>query len=190
MLSNTAEEPATMPTGTGRRRSPVNDAPDGSRLAPVVAASVRPACRTDLDAIIDIDTRITGLRKPDYWRSQLDRCAAAAGGGPIFLVAILPGRPDISGFVLGEVRAWEFGSEPCGWVVAIGVDATTRLAGCGALLLAGLVRRFRERGVTKVRTMVARDNRLLLLFLRAAGLTTGPYLELARDIAAVPAADA
>ena len=86
------------------------------------------------------------------------------------------------GFVLGEVRAWEFGSEPCGWVYAIAVDPKARQTGLGAALLDAMALRFRDCGVGKVRTMVARDDRLLLLFFRAAGMTTGPYLELARDI--------
>ena len=49
-----------------------------------------------------------------------------------FLVAEAEGR--VVGFVIGEVRDWEFGSPPCGWVFAIDVDPTVRQRGIGAAL--------------------------------------------------------
>jgi ribosomal protein S18 acetylase RimI-like enzyme len=147
------------------------------------AALIRPARAGDLPAIIALDTAVTGLAKEEYWRDQLARCVRRRGAPPIFLVATSTAADAaLLGFVLGEVRAWEFGSEPCGWVYAIAVDPRARQAGLGAALLDAMALRFRDCGVGKVRTMVARDDRLLLLFFRAAGMTTGPYLELARDI--------
>jgi ribosomal protein S18 acetylase RimI-like enzyme len=132
---------------------------------------------------VALDALVTGLAKPDYWRAQLARCAARRGTPPFFLVAQAPDSAQmLLGFILGEVRAWEFGSEPCGWVYAIAVAPDARQSGLGATLLDAITVRFRERGVAKVRTMVARGDRLLLLFFRAAGMSTGPYVELAKDI--------
>jgi ribosomal protein S18 acetylase RimI-like enzyme len=160
------------------------DAPPPSRPEPAVpAAFIRPAQPADLAAIIDLDAQVTGLAKPDYWSDQLARCVKRRGAPPFFLVATSSeAGAALLGFVLGEVRAWEFGSEPCGWVCAIAVNPQARQTGLGAALLDAITLRFRDHGVGKVRTMVARDDRLLLLFFRASGMSTGPYLELAKDI--------
>jgi hypothetical protein len=41
---------------------------------------------------------------------------------------------------------------------------------------------FKQAGVDKMRTMVARDNRLHLLFFRGEGMMAGPYIELEKDL--------
>lgn len=166
-----------------RPRPPVDSPPAPREASGGRAALIRPARAGDLPAIVALDTAVTGLAKAKYWRDQLARCARRRGAAPLLLVATSTAADAaLLGFVLGEVRAWEFGSEPCGWVYAIAVHPGARQTGLGAGLLDALALRFRDCGVGKVRTMVARDDRLLLLFFRAAGMATGPYLELARDI--------
>ena len=41
---------------------------------------------------------------------------------------------------------------------------------------------FRKAGVSKMRTMVARDGRLPLLFFRGEGMIAGPYIQLEKDL--------
>ena len=86
------------------------------------------------------------------------------------------------GFIIGEVRAWEFGSAPCGWVIALSVEPRARLRGVGQRLFRAMAVEFAETGVEKMRTMVARDNRLHLMFFRSEGMTAGPYIQLERHI--------
>jgi hypothetical protein len=109
-------------------------ATDGSR--PMAASiAVRPVRASDMPHVTDLDGRVTGLAKPDYWDEIFARHEADRGHGRFhFLVA--EGRAagtaaPILGFVLGEVRAWEFGSEPCGWVIALSVEPKARLHGVG-----------------------------------------------------------
>ena len=99
-----------------------------------------------------------------------------------FLVALSGGR--VVGYIIGEVRDWEFGSPPCGWVFAISVDPQARLAGVGTRLLEAMSTVFRRAGVTKLRTLLARDNTLILSFFRAQGLMAGPLMSLERDLPA------
>jgi ribosomal protein S18 acetylase RimI-like enzyme len=154
-------------------------APKGSRISP----TIRPARATDLAQIIALDAEVTGLPKHHYWRNLFARDVRRQRAPPFFLVAA-EGESDASvlGFILGEVRTWEFGSIPCGWVYAVSVHPSARQRGLGAALLDAIALKFRQSGVSKLRTMVAWDNRLLLLYFRAAGMTTGPYLELAKDL--------
>ena len=103
----------------------------------------------------------------------------------MFLVAELSGAEGpapILGFIVGEVRAWEFGSAPCGWVLALSVEPRARLRGTGQALFEALSVEFNKAGVTKMRTMVARDNQLHLLFFRSEGMMAGPYIQLEKDL--------
>jgi GNAT superfamily N-acetyltransferase len=136
--------------------------------------------RADLNAVIEIDAMVTGIGKRDYWNSLYRRYADAVATGQHFLVATAGN--EVIGFVIGEVRDWEFGSPPCGWVFAIDVRPDTRLTGTGSLLLRAICERFRHAGVSKVRTMLARDNTLILSFFRSQGMMIGPFIPLEMDL--------
>ncbi len=140
----------------------------------------------DIDAVIALDARVTGLSKPAYWRGLYDEQFAVQHPQRFFLVAIDAADGDgdggISGFIIGEARAWEFGSPPCGWVFAISVDPDARLSGIGSALLEAISARFRSAGVDKLRTMLSRDNHLLMSFFRSHGMMAGPYIELEKNL--------
>ena len=70
----------------------------------------------------------------------------------------------------------------CGWVFAIGVARDSLLEGAGTRLLENLCARFRQAGVTKVRTMIARQNHEVLAFFRSCGMMAGPFQQLEMDI--------
>ena len=142
------------------------------------ALRVRSAAAGDLPQVIAIDARATGLPKPEYWAGILRRYGRGARSR--FLVAEKDGR--IVGYIVGEVRDWEFGSPPCGWVFGIGVPAEQREAGVATRLLEAITRAFRRQGVTTVRTLIARDNRLVLAFFRSQGLMAAPVIPLEKDI--------
>ena len=135
---------------------------------------LRQARLSDVPAIIDIDSRNTGLAKPDYWQDMFERFGDRAGR--FFLVAEGEGR--VLAFIIGEVRAWEFGSPPCGWIFAIGVDSDTRMKRLGSRMFDAIMDRFRDTNVDKVRTMVAVDDHLLMSFFRSQGMMAGPSLQL------------
>ena len=136
----------------------------------------------DLEAVIEIDAEITRLPKPDYWAQIHRRYGSGRRQQRAFLVAEAAGR--IDGFVIGEVRDWEFGSPRCGWVFAISVRPGARQAGTGSRLLAAICDGFRRQGVTKVRTMLSRDNHLILSFFRSQGMMAAPFIPLEMDLEA------
>jgi len=137
---------------------------------------IRPAAATDLPGIIELDEEVTGLGKPSYWQDTFERFGTRQRPPRFFLIAAQ--GEQIQGFVVGEVRAWEFGSPPCGWIFAIQVHPRTRLKGIGTELFDAICTAFRQQGVDKVRTMLARDNHLLLSFFRSQGMMAGPFIEL------------
>ena len=136
--------------------------------------AIRPAQASDLPAISALDRWLTGSDKPQYWRDMLapDRH---------FLVAETEERA-LAGFIAGEIRAWEFGQPAAGWVFAIQIEPELRLQGVGTQLFEALVGRFKENGVTRVRTLVDRKDHLILSFFRAQGMVAGPSLQLDKDL--------
>ncbi len=161
--------------GTSRRGGGRRSPPE-----PPAVVAIRPVRRGDLDPIVAIDATVTGLEKRAYWKSVYQRYGATPEAGRQFLVAEVEGR--VVGFVIGEVRDWEFGSPPCGWVFGIDVLPGARQAGIGSRLLAAVCAAFRRAGVRKVRTMLARDNTLILSFFRSQGMMAGPFIPLEMDL--------
>jgi len=136
--------------------------------------------RGDLAQVIAIDATVTGLEKRDYWRSVYRRYGDSGHVERQFLVAHAGER--VVGFVIGEVRDWEYGSPPCGWVFAINVKPDCRQAGIGTRLLDAICASFRRVGVRKVRTMLGRDNTLILSFFRSQGMMAGPFIPLEMNL--------
>jgi GNAT superfamily N-acetyltransferase len=136
--------------------------------------------KADLDRIVAIDATVTGLEKRSYWQSLFRRYGVAGPAKRQFLVAETEGR--VVGFVIGEVRDWEFGSDSCGWVFGIDVDPGYRLQGVGARLLESICAGFRRAGVQRVRTLLSRDNTLILSFFRSQGMMAGPFIPLEMDL--------
>ena len=167
---------------TGRRTR--RTVPGGSGVpAPgssAAALAIRAVRRGDLPEIIAIDAAVTGIEKRSYWNVVFRRYGVAGEADRQFLVAEEGRR--VVGFVIGEVRDWEFGSPPCGWVFGIDVRPDARQHGVGARLLAAISAGFRRAGVTKVRTMLARDNTLVLSFFRSQGMMAGPFIPLEMDV--------
>ena len=140
---------------------------------------IRAAKRADLPQIVAIDAGITGLRKPAYWSGILSRYGSRQRQR-YFLVAETDRA--VQGYIVGEVRDWEFGSPPCGWVFGLGVRPDARLAGVGARMLEAICERFRKAGVTTVRTLLARDNPLVLAFFRSQGMMAAPFIPLQMEL--------
>lgn len=144
---------------------------------------VRALKRTDLDEVVRIDEAHTGARKPAYWQQVFDDYVGSHGGKRTFGLTV-DGDHGLSGFLFGEVRAVEFGSEAAGWVFAVGVDPEGQRHGVGTALLAEARRRFAVMGVRHVRTMVRRNDVPILSFFRASGFVGGPFVQLEVDLEA------
>ena len=148
-------------------------------------AAIRPLAQRDLPAVVRIDAVYTGSEQHAYW-TQLFRefLGPSADRTRVGLTADIDG--DVAGFLLGDVRAFEFGSEPCGWILEIGVDPAHTRHGVASALLAEAVRRLRASGVSTIRTMVKRNDVPMLTFFRTNGFAGGPFvqLELVDDLVA------
>lgn len=144
------------------------------------AIRIRNAVPSDIDAIVVIDDVGPAEEKPAYWRGIFDHYGTGGKKDRVFLVAELSGT--VVGFISGEVRAWEFGSPPCGWVFALAVAPEARGMGIAGTMFTAICRRLKEAGVSTVRTMVDRNNKEVLSFFRSQDLRTGRYIELEKEL--------
>lgn len=141
---------------------------------------IRTARAEDIPWIVSIDEKTTGQAKSQYWQDLFTDFQQSRGSGRAFLVAEQQGR--VVGFITGEVRAFEFGSEPCGWVFALNVDQEIRVHNVGTRLFEALCDNFRKAGIEKVRTMLKRDNHLVQAFFRSLGMMAGPFIQLEKEL--------
>jgi len=142
--------------------------------------SIRNAIASDLDAVIALDLFGPIKEKPAYWSNVFDHYVNIGKKDRHFLVAET--NNTVVGFIIGEVRAWEFGSTPCGWVFALSVSPEFRERGIGKQMFDEICKRLKQIDVTTVRTMVDSDSKLTLSFFRSLGLRTGRYIELEKQI--------
>lgn len=142
--------------------------------------SIRNAVPADLEAVIALDLE-EKEEKQAYWQGIFNHYVTSGRKDRLMLVAEVDAVA--AGFIVGEVRAWEFGSPPCGWVFALSVSPQVREMGIGKRMFDEICTRLKEIGVTTVRTMVDRDNKLTLSFFRGMGLRSGRYIELEKELA-------
>lgn len=141
---------------------------------------IRDARPSDLDAVVALDEVGEKDMKRAYWQGIFDHYVKGGKADRIFLIAEKDSSP--VGFIVGEVRAWEFGSPSCGWVFALSVAPGEREMGIGLRMFDEICNRLKQAGVATVRTMVDIDSRLTLSFFRGMGMCSGRYIELEKRI--------
>lgn len=146
------------------------------------AVDVCVAQAADLDAVVALDAAITGTGKAGYWQDMLERFTQKKDRSDRYFLVAKSQNDDLLGFIIGEIRAWEFGSPPCGWIIALNVTADRREQGIGTKLFDALCAEMKKDGVTTIRTMVLASDKVNLSFFRGEGLSAGPYIELERQL--------
>lgn len=155
--------------------------------------TVRPLTADDITAVIEIDANVMGEAKPEYWRrklalylSQQDIQAITAAhyvsGLDPQLARVAEVQGQVVGFIIGEIRSWEFRQPPTGWITALAVDPDHQRQGIGRRLLAEMFDYFRQRGIENVRTMVEWSDGEMLSFFTAMGFDRGLFIELEKKM--------
>jgi len=152
-----------------------------SATATVSGIGIRPLSPADHGRVVEIDARHRGRAVPDYWARV--RAEFLRRDDERFRVALGAERDGrLVGFLFGEVRAFEFGSEPCGWIFAVAVDPGELRRNVASDLLAEACRKFLRAGITRIRTMVHRTDVPVLSFFRAHGFAAGEFTQLELEL--------
>ncbi|MCB1049190.1 MAG: GNAT family N-acetyltransferase [Acidobacteria bacterium] len=132
----------------------------------------------DFDGIVAIDARTSGREKRAFWRDFFSRNAA----NPNTMCLVAKADSEVIGYLVGEIRAYEFGQEPSGWVLSLGVVPEKGRRGCGRSLLEEFGKWVKENGIQKIRTMVTHEQTVLHRFFRSTGFGAGPYTQLEQEL--------
>ncbi|MDI7260238.1 MAG: N-acetyltransferase [Thermodesulfobacteriota bacterium] len=131
--------------------------------------NIRPMVAEDLDVIVEIDRKVLGKARPDYWEKIIPSNPQHPFSS---LVAEFEGK--VVGFVMGEVSGWEFGvPDTIGWLSIIGVDPEYQHKGVARKLSQEFVKNLKVIGVSVIYTLVNWSDWDLLKFFRAMGFTRG-----------------
>lgn len=149
---------------------------------------IRALTEDDLDAVVEIDRKVLGKARRDYWRRKI-------GYADIYprpaLAAEMGGK--VVGFILGYVSGWEFGvPDTVGWIDTLGVDPEYQNRGIGKALFQSLIENFKRtgkeekpeakeggiEGVNVVYTLVRWNDWNLLRFFNKMGFKKGDMISL------------
>ncbi len=131
--------------------------------------NIRPMTVGDVDAIVEIDRRVIGKSRPDYWKKVVPENPQYPFSS---LVAEFEGK--VIGFVVGEVSGWEFGvPDTIGWLSIIGVDPDYQHKGVARRLSQEFVENLKAIGVSVIYTLVNWNDWDLLKFFHEMGFTRG-----------------
>ncbi len=137
--------------------------------------SVRTLRIGDLGAIVEIDEKVLGEKRENYWERKLELMNNKSS--QISLVAEVGG--EVVGFILGDVSGWEFGvPETIGWIDTIGVDPAHQKKGLATALAHELIKNLKAFGVKTIYTLVSWNDWDLLQFFHAMGFTRGDLINL------------
>lgn len=131
--------------------------------------NIRPMTVGDVDAIVEIDRRVIGMSRPDYWKKVVPE-------NPQYPFSSLVGEFEgkVIGFVVGEVSGWEFGvPDTIGWLSIIGVDPDYQHKGVARRLSQVFVENLKTIGVSVIYTLVNWNDWDLLKFFHEMGFTRG-----------------
>ena len=128
---------------------------------------VRAMKEVDLRALVDIDRRITGRNRSDYFNRKLEE-ALYESDVRVSLVAELDGKP--VGFIMARVDFGEFGRvEPIAVLDTIGVDPEYRKRGIGRALISQLFMNLITLRVEGIRTVIGWSDDQLVTFFDRCG---------------------
>jgi ribosomal protein S18 acetylase RimI-like enzyme len=137
---------------------------------------IRRLRKDDLDAIIEIDTKVLGETRRDYWVTKIISQAETRPPDASLVVEI-DGR--VVGFILGEISGWEFKvPNNIGWVDTIGIDPDYQNRGIAKVLANAVIENLKRYGVDTIYTLVNWNDWDLLQFFHAMGFTRGDMINL------------
>ena len=136
----------------------------------IAGLHIRPLAIGDLDSIVEIDCKVLGKVRRDYWMKKIDLPHPRYP----FSCLVAEYERKVIGFIVGEVSGWEFGvPDTIGWISTIGVDPGYQHRGVARKLGQEFVKNLKSIGVSVVYTLVNWNDWDLLKFFHAMGFTRG-----------------
>jgi ribosomal protein S18 acetylase RimI-like enzyme len=142
-----------------------------------MSVTVRRMTPQDTEAVLSVNETITGRPHEAQWESRIIDLLARNPLG--CLVAEVEGK--VAGFILGDIRGWEFAIPKSGWIEIVGVDPGFQGKGIARALIEKLGLYFRNHNVEKILTMVDWNDAGLVGFFRALGFERSEFIVLEKE---------
>jgi len=150
------------------------------------AVAIRFLGMDDLDDILRIQAKIVGEQDSDNAEklaSLKDTTVYHLQHGDPLMILGAEIDKKLVGFVIGEVRRWEFGrSEMTGWILILGVDPEYQGMGVGRKLGSTLLEHFRKKNVRKIQTLVEWHDGELISYFKSLGFSLLQMLPLEKQL--------
>jgi ribosomal protein S18 acetylase RimI-like enzyme len=143
---------------------------------------VRSLEKNDLASIVNIEERVTGIARRDYWEKRIE-ISEAIRPHWASLVAELDNR--VVGFVFGRAGELEFGLPgTVAWIEIIGVDPAYRRHGIARTLLDRFTASAEDHGIKTIFTLVNNDQPEMKDFFNRLGFAQGKMQHFQKETAA------
>jgi ribosomal protein S18 acetylase RimI-like enzyme len=130
--------------------------------------------KNDLDAIVSIEERVTGIARRSYWEKRIEISEAIR---PHWASLVAESDNRVVGFLLGRAGELEFGLPgTVAWIEIIGVHPADRKRGIARALLEQFTSSAEDHGVKTIFTLVAREELDIKNFFSRLGFAQGEML--------------
>lgn len=141
---------------------------------------IRPLEEKDIPRAVEIESAILGSKRSATLRGSLT-AYLAKGDRNACLAAEMDGT--LLGFLIGEVRTWDFGEDQeVGWIKIVGIDPAHQGKGIGKALGEALLKYFQEREIRIVRTAVDWDAADMIAYFRSLGFERSGHIGLEKRL--------
>jgi ribosomal protein S18 acetylase RimI-like enzyme len=141
---------------------------------------VRSLEKRDLATIANIEERVTGTARPQYWEKRIE-ISEAIRPHWTSLIAEVDNR--VVGFLFGRAGELEFGLPgTVGWIETIGVDPAYRRLGIAKELVDHFVSSAEDHGIKTIFTLMTNNQTEMQQFFSRLGFVGGKMLHYQKDV--------
>ena len=136
----------------------------------------------DLAAIVDIEARVAGVARPQYWEQRIEISEAIR---PHWASLIAEVNNRVAGFLFGRAGELEFGLPgTVAWIEIIGVDPVYRRHGIAGAMVEQFVASAEDHGIKTLFTLVNPSNEEMQHFFSRLGFLQGRWLHYQKELGA------
>jgi ribosomal protein S18 acetylase RimI-like enzyme len=141
---------------------------------------VRSLEKRDLATIANIEERVNGTARPQYWEKRIE-ISEAIRPHWTSLIAEVDNR--VVGFLFGRAGELEFGLPgTVGWIETIGVDPAYRRRGIAQELVDHFVASAEDHGIKTIFTLIGNNQPEMQQFFSRLGFVNGKMLHYQKDV--------
>ncbi len=141
---------------------------------------IRNLDKSDLSSIVNIEERLTGVARRDYWEKRIELSEAIR---PHWASLVTEVNSQVVGFILGRAGELEFGLPgTVAWIEVIGVDPAFRGQGIARALMERFTASAEDHGIKTIFTLVDNSNSQMERFFTRLGFVQGKMLHFQKEI--------